>query len=205
MCNRTFTSCRGCQTHIGMKHGDALGTPGSRKRPRAGAVPPPLPAPVAVPPAAEQDDHDGAMPDQDGDMPALQSDAEADAQEEAAAQAHAPARELTAHEQLVEAARVEAQEMLLDPTWRKIARDSRLHCEEILQDVGQLYPSEEQFPTRETYRYSKLYYEHPGASFGRELLKEERVEHLDLSKVAHPFSWSHMRRICVAYATSHWT
>ena len=161
----------------------------------------------------DDDDDDGGTPELEEDSSS--EDSSSDDEEE----------ELTEHQKLLRDARAEAQAMLLDPTWTDYAEQLRVHCEEhLLDDVGKLYPSEEQFGSRETYRFTKLYYEHPGASFGPELLKANAKEHLNLDKVGGPhaltwghivvayashmrpvigdmhafchFSWSHMRRIC---------
>ena len=208
LCSAWFGNHHGCRIHIGMKHKQALGSPQGRKRARDAAVG--LPAPVAVDEDAPDDDDDGE------DTPLLERDSSDDEESDDEESAHEesaheeePTAALTEHDKLLEAARAEAREMLLDPTWRKYAEEQRLYYEEtLLKDVGALYPSADQYENRETYRFLKLYYEHPGASFGPALLKENEREHLDLDKVGpHACICGHSPgRICVAYATciAHW-
>jgi len=195
ICERWFKNYLGCQTHIGMMHGFGPMAHGGRKRSRDG---PPLPI-VPIPEGVVADDDDGPPPALEEESASESDDDGEEEEDEQEEEEEAPA--LSEHDRLVQGARAEARSMLLVPAWRKWARDQRLHCEEILQDVGQLFPSAEDFPTDETYRFTKLYYQHPGASFGPELLKEDTPEHpLDLSKVTHThldaFAWSHIRRIC---------
>ena len=139
-----------------------------RKRRRTRSADPAVPPPV---PAAED-----ALPDVDG-FPEQQEQGEE--QEELTPEHQEHHAELAAA-----AARAEARHMLRDPTWVQYAEDMLAYCEDgLLQDVGQLFPSEEQFVNRDTYRFQKLYHQFPGATFGRELLKPDPEERIDLSKV----------------------
>ena len=171
-CGMTFTTARGLSTHMGMAHKqDTCSCPErSHKRPRrsrsAAAMPPP------------EEEEEGQVPDLEWD-----SDAEG-GEEEVLTPDHAPAAPVA--EDVVAAARAEARQMLRDPTWVQYAEEQLAYCEEgLLQDVGQLFPSVEQFETEETYSYKKLYHEFPGASFGHELHRPDPKDRIDLSRV-HP-------------------
>ncbi len=74
-------------------------------------------------------------------------------------------------------------------------------CEEnMLRDVGAIFPTAEDFPTKETYRFLRLVHSHPGAALPGELLKANQEEHLDLDKVR---IWGGITLICAAYAWWH--
>ena len=170
-CPLTFPTARGLSTHMGMCHKpSSVSCPErSHKRLRSGAA--------AMPPPEEEEE---------ADVPQLEydSDAEGGEEEELLTPEHAPAAPVA--EDVVAAARAEARQMLRDPTWVQYAEQQLAYCEEgPLQDVGQLFPSMEQFETEETYSYKKLYHEFPGASFGHELLRPDPKDRIDLSKV-HP-------------------
>ncbi len=93
------------------------------------------------------------------------------------------ARSLRQQAQLA-AARKEAERLLVHPEWRQWAEDMLHQCEDgFLTDVAKLFPEEEKYVSRETYRYQRLRSMYPGASFATELLLENAREPLDLSKV----------------------
>ena len=168
-CGMTFTTARGLSTHVGRSHKqDCCSCPERslkrlRSSQRAEAMPPPQ---------EEEQAHD---------VPDLEMDSDAEEEEELLTPDHAPAAE-----DVVAAARAEARQMLRDPTWVQYAEEQLAYCEEgPLQDVGQLFPSMEQFQTEETYSFKKLYHEFPGASFGHELLRPDPKDRIDLSK-GHP-------------------
>ena len=120
---------------------------------------------------AEEADQDAEHHAEEADQ-----DAEQDA-EEANQDAEQQLRDL-------HAAREFARELLLNPQWKELADEWVHQCEEnYLTNVGSLYPTEQSYPTRETYRYLRLHSLYPGASFASELLRENAREPLDLSKV----------------------
>ncbi len=158
----TFPTARGLSTHTGMAHKrDTLAPPeraSKRRRRSAAAVPPEEEEEAALPDLEFEEDEEQLTPD------------------------HAPAD--PEEQDVVAAARAEARQMLRDPTWVQYAEEQLAYCEDgLLQDVGQLFPSVEQYETEETYRYKKMYHEFPGASFGHELLQPEPKDRIDLSKV----------------------
>ena len=104
----------------------------------------------------------------------------------------------------VEAARAMARQMLVQPEWCQWAEDMLEWTEEVhLSNVEGLFPEADDFPTRETYRFTKLVSQFPGASFPAELLRANSEEPLDLSKVPHPSPhWTPSAGICLAYACS---
>ena len=161
-CRRDFKTTQGLQIHCGRMHkADHWRYYGSWKG---------LPAPLPPMPIAPMEDIDLQMPDLEG--------MDGDEAEQGAPDAGA------AGEEDVDQAREYARRLLRDPSWVKWAEDTLHWCEaNLLEDVGALFPAAEDFPTPETYRFLRLFHEHPGAAFASELLQANKEEQLDLSKV----------------------
>jgi len=163
-CGKKFRTPRGLSTHNGIMHRAFAPEMAGRKRLRQDD-----------PPSEE----DGFS---DGDSVLVEDDREEEEEEEITPE-HQPA-DPAAAEARAAAAREEAKQMLRDPSWVKYAEDLLAYCEEgPLQDVGQLFPGEEQFENRDTYRFKQLYHAFPGATFGHELLKPDPEDRIDLSQV----------------------
>ena len=155
-CGLTFSTARGLSTHTGICHKDDTFPPPERARKRrrrsAAAMP-------ARPPPEEAEMEEEEQ-EEEAEMPALDFEEE----EELTPPKHRPADPAAAApvaegEDVVAAAREEARQMLRDPSWVQYAEEQLAYCEEgLLQDVGQLFPSVEQFETEETYRYKKMYH-----------------------------------------------
>ena len=163
MCTKSFGNSRAMQTHKGMVHRQSLcGLPEAKRKKGMPDDPPP---PPPFPPAEHE--HDGeAVAEEQVDAPPLDA-VEDDAVADAVAEARAYARKLLRH-----------------AGWEQWAEDTlgwyeRNH----LADVGALFPAAEDYATPETYRFMRLFHEHPGASFATELLQANQQEPLDLSQV----------------------
>ena len=165
-CPHSFSTFVGLCTHRGMMHSEVHGAGIGGMwmgKPR-----PPPPAPI---PPME------AMEDLDEDLPALEDDEDDEAGQEADAA-------VPEAEDPVAEARAYARRMLRDPSWVQWAEDTLHWCEDnLLGDVAALFPAAQDFPTEETYRFLRLFHEHPGASFASELLRANSEQPLDLSKV----------------------
>ena len=86
----------------------------------------------------------------------------------------------------VAAARKLARQLLLHPQWPAWADGLVDWCEHnFLRDVGSLFPAEQDYINRATYRYLRLKAMWPGASFHKKLLEEDKRETLLLSEVTH--------------------
>ena len=106
---------------------------------------------------------------------------EASNMEEDAPEEGAPA---DAAARAVAEARAEARRLLRAPGVERWAEETLAWCEaHILRDVGAIFPTAADFPTRETYRFLQLVHSHPGAALPGELLQANLEEHLDLDKV----------------------
>ena len=181
VCLAKFRSFKGVRIHRGMAHRGRQ--PGAEvgARPRHSFRGEPAPEPPPFP--------DPWPPIDDGDVDM----ADAEAVPDAAEQASDPS-------DLLEQARAEARRMLRAPRWVPWAQDMLRWCEEnLLARAERIFPTVEEFPTPETYRYLRLWAKHPGAAFASELLKAEAEEHLDLSKVAR--LRAHVWLICPCAAT----
>jgi len=178
-CGVAFPTKQGMHVHVGMSHGQEshLWPKGDsvrrRKRrrqapqPEAEHPPPPPPPPPFPAPFLVHLDEDGGV-DEAANM---EEDAPAGAPADAPAGAVAEAR-------------AEARRLLRAPGVERWAEDTLAWCEEhILHDVGAIFPTAEDFPTKETYRFLRLVHSHPGAALPGELLKANQEEHLDLDKV----------------------
>ena len=172
-CSHTFRTERAVRTHRGMRHSHRQAAePHPRARFKGAPAPIPPPFPEDWPPAEGGDD-EGAECDED--MPGLVCEGEDEEEEE----------EQEEEDPLAQA-RAYARRLLRAPGWEQWAQDTLHWCEENwLDDVEKLFPEAQDFPTPETYRYLRLWAQHPGAAFASELLKADQKEHLDLSKVAH--------------------
>ena len=174
-CGQPFRTFYGLQIHTGHMHG---GAPLAARPPPQRGGPAPIPPPF--PPMHGVEEADGVAP-MDAD-----SDDGGHAHEDGAAE--------EGGDPAVAEARAYARRMLRAPGWEQWAEDMLAWCEvNHLDGVEKLFPEEEDFVTPETYRYLRLFHQHPGASFASELLKADQKEPLDLSQVAK------LARICGAF------
>jgi len=181
-CNFSPATPKGLQTHMGIMHPTVMHPADRGDSLTQWRGEPAPPAPLPLPPIADLDEG----------LPDLVADEDEDG-------AAAEAEDVPAGEEAVDQAREYARRLLREPSWVKWAEDTLHWCEaNLLEDVGALFPAAEDFPTPETYRYLRLFHEHPGAAFASELLKANNEEPLDLSKVG-------MRCTFVAFAAGSWS
>jgi len=169
LCPRTFQSQHAARIHIGHAHPDA--GPPPAKRARVAEAPPPCP--VFDPEEWElgEDGVDGAA-----DVGAV--DVELPAED------YGP----DGREALLAKIRRQALELLTRPRWRQWAQDMLGWAEEnLLSHMEDMFPEAGHFMTPETFRFLQLRSLHPGAAFGKELLKAAQDEPLDLAKVRAAF------------------
>jgi len=132
------------------------------------AVPLPLRgAPAPIPPPFPEDH---GVEDMDADdLPDMEGGDGQDPEDDALAEARAYARR-----------------MLRLPEWDQWAEDTLAWCEvNHLEEVEKLFPEVVDYPSPETYRFLRLFHQHPGAAFASALLKANQDAPLDLSQVAH--------------------
>ena len=175
-CGQPFSTERAMHTHVGMVHEKQLwawalaSKPEQKQKRRRCQVegpaprppPPPFPGPFV------------AVPGEDGGV----AEAACPAAMVQDAPAGAPGPGPLAKE------REEARRLLRTPGVERWAEETLAWCEEnILRDVGAIFPTAEDFPTRETYRFLQVFHSNPGTGWGQALLQANQEEHLDLSKV----------------------